>query len=338
MTKLKDVARQAGVSEATASLVLNNRPGVNVITRKRVLNAVEELGYSPNKLARGLALRKTNTIGLVITDIENPFFGSVARYCDEYIREGGYNLILSVSNDDLILEETIISNFIGERVDGVIVIPTQIPRENWFCFQQLEKHHIPFVFSTTYYEGFDADCVMTDLQDGSLQLTRYLLSLGHRRILFLVSTYRSMAISKLRIAGYMQAFRSAGLTYDTSWIVECGKNDFYHGYKSTLEALKECVPDAVIAINDIMALGAKRALQELGYRIPDDISVAGYDDVIFSSILEIPLTTVRQDIPRICRETVKLLMDKIHKGNRHSHLIKIKPELIIRKSTAPCHP
>jgi LacI family transcriptional regulator len=334
MVKLKDVARKAGVSEATASLVLNKRPGVSIRTRKKVLEAAQNMGYSPNKLARSLALRKTNTVGLVVTDIENPFFGSVTRYCDEYIRDRGYNLILSISNDDLIQEEQIINNFISERVDGVIVVPTQIPRQNWFCFKQLEKHRIPFVFSTTYYDGINADCVMTDLQEGSFQLTKYLIELGHRKILFLVSAYRSMAISKLRIAGCMQAFENVGLFYDTSWIIECKKNDYHHGYRATLEALKERIPDSVIAINDIMALGAKRALQELGYRIPDDISVAGYDDVIFSSVSEIPLTSVKQDIPSISRETVNLLMEKIQRKNTYlNRVIKIKPELIVRKST-----
>ncbi len=336
MIKLKDVALLAKVSEATASLVMNKRPGVNERTRERVLKAAKELGYTPNSIARGLAMRKTNTIGLVVTDIENPFFGTCTRCIDENTRNENYNLILSVSNDDLYLEEQIIYNFIGKRVDGIIIIPTHMLRSDLSYFEQLEKHNIPYVFSTTFYPGIKSDCVMTDLEEGSYQLTKYLIELGHRKIFFLVSNNRNVAISKLRIDGYMRAFKEADFPVNEKWIVSCRRNDFYSGYYSSLKAVRQEKPDAIMAINDIMALGAKRAIIELGYKIPDDISVAGYDDVIFSTIPEIPLTTVRQDIPQICRKTVNILIDKMNDKNTTNKIHKIRPELVLRKSTGIC--
>ena len=333
MVKLIDVARRAGVSVATASLVMNRRPGVNNKTRVRVLTAAKDLGYSPNNRARGLALRKTNTLGLVVTDIENPFFGSIIRYIDEYTRVAGYNLILSVSNDDIDLEDRIIMTFIGERVDGVIVIPTLFHRDDMSCFQQLEKHSIPYVFLTSYYPGVKCDCIMSDLRTGSYDLATYLLGLGQRVIYMLVSHDRNAVPSKLRIEGCRKAFEEYGLHFHDEWIVECQKSDFQNGYARTMEVVKHKKPDAVIAINDILALGAKKALKELGFRIPQDMSVAGYDDVVYSSISEIPLTTVRQPSQEICRETVEVLLTRIAGKKTSMQFHMIRPELVVRRST-----
>lgn len=337
MIKLKDVANRAGVSEATASLVMNKRKGVKEETREKVLKAARKLGYNPNSIARGLAMQKSHTIGLVVTDIENPFFGSVTRYINENIRDEGYNLILSVSNDNLQREQEIINEFIHKRVDGVIVIPTQFPREDFSLFADLKRHDIPYVFSTTYYEEVTGDCVMTDLEAGSYKLTCYLLELGHKKIMFLVSCNRDVLISKLRISGYKKAFQEKGLSWNKDWIIECEMNDFHHGYINTARILKEKEkPDTVIAINDIMALGAMKAIREAGYKIPADISVAGYDDVVFSSIAETPLTTVKQDIPEICSQTVDILLDKINDEHSFRGIKTIKPELTIRESTGKC--
>jgi len=336
MVKLIDVARKARVSEATASLALNRKPGVKPQTRERVLKAAKSLGYSPNTLARGLATRRTHSLGLVVTDIENPFFGSLTRYIDEYSLAAGYNLILSVSNDQLELEARIVQDFIGKRVDGVILVPALLPRRDLSYFETLKRHRIPLVFSTSYYTGVPCDCVMTDLEEGSYALSRYLLDLGHRDILLLVSNNREVAPSKLRIQGYCRAFEERGLTPDRKRVVESEHTDFECGYTTTLRVLKRGKPDAVMAINDIMALGAKRAIKELGYAIPEEISVAGYDDVIFSSIPEIPLTTVRQNVRQIGRQTVELLFNQIRGKPAAARVHWVAPSLVIRKSTSAC--
>ena len=336
MIKLKDVARRARVSEATASLALNRKKGVNAMTRDRVLKAAETLGYTPNTIARGLATRRTHTIGLVVTDIENPFFGSTTRFVDEFVRERGYTLVLSVSNDELELEERIISYFIGKRVEGAIVVPTISLRRDFSCFANLQRHKIPFVQATTYYPGLESGCVMTDLRKGSYQLGEYLLGLGHRDILFLASHDSTVPVSSLRIDGLQRAMTEANIPSDHLLVVECERASFSCGYATTLKALEQRKPDSIVAINDITALGAERAAREKGLSIPRDVSVCGYDDVIFSRISEMPLTTVKQDIKQICRKTVDTLFDMI-KGNASAcKIYKILPELVIRESTGPC--
>jgi LacI family transcriptional regulator len=336
MIKLKDVAKKAKVSEATASLVLNRRKGVNSATRERVLVAAQALGYTPNSIARGLAMRRTRSIGLVVTDIENPFFGSVTRFVDEFTLARDCTLVLSVSNNDLELEEKIISYFIGKRVEGVIIVPTISRRTGFSYFQDLDRHKIPYIFLTTYYPGVDADCVMADLKKGSLQLARYLIGLGHRDILFLASNDRTVPVSSLRIDGVQSAFSEAGLSADSIRVVECDKANFSCGYAVTQTELGRGKPDAIIGVNDIVALGAERAVRDMGYSIPGDISVCGYDDVIFSRISEVPLTTVKQDVKQICRKAVDVLFDRIGGAHTVKRIHKIAPELVIRQSTGPC--
>jgi LacI family transcriptional regulator len=281
-------------------------------------------------------MSRTRSIGLVVTDIENPFFGSVTRFVDEFILARDCTLVLSVSNDEPELEEKIISYFIGKRVEGVIIVPTISRRTNFSYFKDLDRHKIPFVFATTYYPGVAGDCVMTDLKKGSFQLARYLIGLGHRDVLFLASHDRTVPVSSLRIEGVQRAFAEAGLSGDGIRVVECDKANFSCGYAVTQAELGRGKPDAIIGVNDIVALGAERAVRDMGYSIPGDISVCGYDDVIFSRISEIPLTTVKQDVKQICRKAVDVLFDRIQGARALNKIHKIAPEMVVRLSTGPC--
>lgn len=333
--KLVDVAEKASVSTATASLVFNDRPGVNKETRERVLRVAAELGYLPNNVARNLAMKSSSTLGLVITDIENPFFGSLTRYIDEYSHKQGYSLIISVSNDEPAEENRIIEGFIGDKVAGVLVVPTQVTRSEFNIYETLKKRHIPCVFSTTYYPRAEGDCVMTDLETGSYRLTKYLLELGHRAIYYLVSMDPEAPIRSLRLAGYRRAYEELGLELNPSWVIQCHKPDYQTGYRESLRLLGSKKPDAIIAINDVMALGARRAIRERGLAIPRDISIAGYDDHIYSVISDIPLTTVHQNIEEIARLSVELLILRIEGATQPSELRYIVPELMVRESTGP---
>jgi DNA-binding LacI/PurR family transcriptional regulator len=333
MVKLSDVAEQAGVSSATVSLVFNERPGVNAETREHVLAVAAKLGYVPNNVARNLAMKRSRTVGLVVTDIENPFFGSLTRYIDNYATKQGYTLILAVSNDEPREEDRIIGNFIGDRVAGVIVVPCQLHRTEFKIYDTLRKRGIPFVFSTTFYPGLPGDCVMTDLGLGSYRLTKYLLDLGHREIAHLVSTDREAPICKFRIAGYAKAFQEKGLEFDPSLIVACDKPDFHSGYLAARRLFGNRKPGALIAINDVLALGAKKAIREQGWSIPGDMSVAGYDDLIYSSIADIPLTSVRQNIEEIARLSMKMLVERIEGSAVDREPVLVMPDLMVREST-----
>lgn len=333
MVKLKDVADALGVSEATVSLALNERPGVNAETRKKVQEAAQRLGYTPNHIARGLAMNRTHTLGLIITDIENPFFGTLTKHIDEAARESGYGLVFSVSNNEIDEEESILATFIGKRLDGVIVVPSVYHRRDTEIFQRMNGSKLPFVFATSYYPGLSADCVMTDLAKGSYELTKYLLDQGYRRIGFLSTTDRVTPPTRLRLSGYYKALEHAGLPKESRRIIECHRPDYFSGY-DTVAALDVAeLPEAIVAINDILALGAQHALLERGLRIPEDISVAGYDDVIFSSLSEIPLTTVRQDIPHLAKTAVEMLVARVENRKTPTKSVRISPELVIRSST-----
>lgn len=339
MIKLKDVAATAGVSTATVSLVLNKKPGVNAKTREKVLQVSRRLGYTPNSIAQRLATQRSRTIGVIVTDIENPFFATVAKYLDEHIKEAGYGLIFEISNDDLTREENSIRDLIGKRVEGLVIVPTlRKLRSDFSIFDQLRALGIPCVFLTSYYPGLDCHCVMTDLERGSYLITRHLIAQGHRDIAFLALHDPRVIPAALRIKGFMRALREEKCTFRDDMIVRCREPSFRSGYEKTASLIKKRKPDAIMAINDILALGAKRALNEAGYNVPGDIAVAGFDDVIFASISEVPLTTVKQDVPELCKLAVRDLMALLARkdpSRRRFVFRSVPPKLIVRASTSP---
>jgi len=337
MVKLKDVAASAGVSTATVSLVLNKKPGVNATTREKVLRASRALGYTPNGIAQRLATKRSRTIGLIVTDIENPFFATVTKYMDQYTKAAGYGLIFEISNDDLEREENSIRDFIGKMVEGLVIVPTlRTLRQDFSIFDRLRSLGIPCVFLTSYYPGHQCHCVMTDLERGSNLMTRHLLSLGHRNIVLLAPDDTRVVPAALRINGFKNALRDGGCAFTEEMIVRCGEPNFTNGYEKTASLIRRRKPDAIMAINDILALGAKRAVNEAGYRVPEDIAVAGFDDVVFASISEVPLTTVKQDVPEMCRLAVRDLMTLLAAADPYRKRLQartLRPELIVRAST-----
>ncbi|MFA5468228.1 MAG: LacI family DNA-binding transcriptional regulator [Sphaerochaetaceae bacterium] len=331
---LKDVAKKANCSEATVSLVINNRPGVNKQTRERVLRIAKELGYVPNSIARSLALQKTSTLGLLITDIENPFFGSLVHHISVAARNKGYSLIVSTSDDNHDKENENLGVFLNRKVDGVIVVPTQKIPEDFSLFRIYKKNNVPLLFSVSYYPAIESDRVLTDYAKGSFQLTRYLLELGHREIVFLIGADREAPINKDRIEGYLHAYSEAHLENNPANIFHCSQPTYFEGYRATMNILqKDKLPDAIIGINDVLALGAKKAASQLGLKVPQDISIAGYDDVMYASLLEKPLTTVKQDIQEIAKKSVDFLLQRIKQPNKPFEQIFIQPELIVRDTT-----
>ncbi len=337
MVTLKEVAAAAGVSTATVSLVLNNKPGVNAKTKEKVLEISKTLGYTPNGIAQQLATRRSLTIGLIVTDIENPFFAAVTKYLDQFTKEAGYGLILEISDDDLDREETSIRDLIGKMVEGFVIVPTlRKLRQDFSIFDRLRALGIPYVFLTSYYPGHDCNCVMTDLEQGSYLVTKHLIGLGRRDIVLLAPHDPRVVPAALRINGFKKALRDGGCAFREDMIVRCKEPNFRCGYERTASFIKRRKPDAIMAINDILALGAKRAVSEAGYQVPQDIAVAGFDDVIFSSISEVPLTTVKQDVPEMCRLAIQDLMALLvlkDPYKRRFFFRSLRPELIVRAST-----
>lgn len=333
---LKDIAKKAGVSEATVSLVLNNKSVVNIRTRERVLKCMEEMNYRPNPLARGLALRKSMTIGLVCPDSENPYYGRLMKLLGHYCNKYGYSLVLGVSNNNPEIETRIMENFVDKQYDGIIVMPLNIRKNDSKIFAEVQKNRIPIVFCTSYYTGFKKDCVLTDYAEGSYLLTKHLLERGHRKLWYFVTNDKKLPVARERILGYKKAYDEMGLIVEDDWVVGCDSISVEYGYskaKQLLEAGKR--PDGILALNDYMAYGIKKAILECGYRIPEDISLAGYDDVFYQLITDQPLTTVHQKMDSLASNTVELLMQKMNKDfeSEKPILQLISPSLVVRGTT-----
>jgi LacI family transcriptional regulator len=335
MVTLKDIAKLAGVSESTVSLCLNDKSTVNYKTCKHVKEIARQLGYTPNAIAKSLAKQRSQTIGLVVPDIENPYFGRLIRCIDEHLTKLQYTLIVATSNDCLSNEHRIIENFISNRVEGVIIAPVNKPVKELNYIQKLNKNEIKYIFSTAYYPNIPASCVMVDLEKGTYDLVGNLISQGHRKIYFLTGDPETIPTSA-RIKGYEKAFDKHGLVVDKSKFVICSQPNFEQAYVATQSMLKsEKQIDAIITINDIMAMGALRALVENRIKIPEEISLAGYDNVIFSNIATIPITTVHQDIEGIAVTAVDMLINmNSEELSQNKHLL-LQPQLVIRESTGP---
>lgn len=333
---LKDIADRLGLSQATVSLALNNRPIVNAKTRQRVLDCVRDMNYTPNMFARGLATQRSMMIGLVCPDTENPCYGSLVKHFSECCNSLGYSLIVSVSNDDTATEAKCIQGFLDRMCDGIIIMPINARENPDSGFVNLVKSSTPFVYCVSYYQGGEDNCVMTDYEDGSYQLTHYLLTHGHRSLWYLVASDMQVPAAKLRLDGYRRAYAQQGIPLDPDWIIPCDNINFRRGYEKIYDLLgQRSAPDGILSINDYTTFGVCRAVQERGLRIPEDISIAGYDDVFYAKIAGIPLTTVRQDLEGIAKNGLNLLLRQISSERESAQYVErlLRPTLIVRDTT-----
>jgi LacI family transcriptional regulator len=262
----------------------------------------------------------------------NPYYGAAVKYCGKYINESGFNILFAFSNDDQSNENDIVNQFISQRVAGILIAPTNQGNMKTNYIDNLKRSEIPFLYFTSYYNDVDAPYSMINLESGSYQLIRYLLDLGHKEIFFL-SSDKEMVSTKTRINGYIRAFKERGLVVDEDYFVNCKHVTFEQSVLSTESLLKSNRKiDAIVTMNDVMALGSLRVLLDNGIEIPDQISLAGYDDVLFSNISAIPITTVKQDLKRLCNISVDMLVNMINNGVRPENVM-LQPELIVRRST-----
>ena len=330
--KMEDIARETGVSQATVSLALAGSPLVSEKTKKKVREAAERMGYSPNAAARSLVSRTSKTFGLIVPEISNPYFGELAREIAANVRKHGCNLLIATSNDSHEMERDIIDQFVSDRVRGVFMAPTSNNNIDMDFLYKLEKNDIRLLFVTSYYHAIKAPCVMVNLEKGSYDLVSYLLDMGHRDI-YMLGADKLMMPTSSRLEGYRRAFGSRGLAVDEKKFINCISTTFERAYSIAQQMLCEAANiDAIVCINDIMALGVLRALLDSNIQVPQQISVAGYDDVIFSSVSAIPITTVRQDIKALGSLAVDTLIGD--NGCWHDRRYFIEPELIVRRSTS----
>jgi LacI family transcriptional regulator len=331
----EDVARMAGVSRATVSYVINNRTDGNVRiseeTRCRVLEAIEELGYRPNVLARSLRRGQTHTIGMIVPDNTNPFFAEVARGVEDTSFEQGYSVILCNSDSDLD-KELLYTNVLAEkRVDGILFVAVGMSAER-ICV--LQERRMPVVVVDRDIPGVTVDSVMTANERGGWLATRHLIELGHRRIAFIAGP-SDVTPSAERVTGYRQALREADIPVDEALIL---KGDFQYesGYQATHQLLSiDDSPTAIFACNDLMAIGTISAAVGLGRQIPADLSVVGFDDVPLACFANPSLTTVVQPKYEIGVVAATMLLERMQDPDRPPHRKMLDTELVVRQSTAP---
>jgi len=328
---LSEIARLAGVSKATVSAVMNNKPNVSWKTKQKVLQLVRRFNYIPNDLARSLVSNQTGIIGLVVRDITNPFYSKVTIAVEEVANKNQYGLILCNSKDEYLKEKEQIYILKKKRVDGIIIFLLEDNPSLHHIFD-LVKEKYPFVIVGHRVKGLDVDYINSDDESGAYEAVKYLISVGHRKIAHLIGP-SGCAASLSRLRGYKRALHEAGIKVPQHFVITGGSNlnSGYHTAKSLLSLKNR--PTAIFAYNDLVAVGVFKASRELGLRIPDDIAVVGFDDIELAEFLSVPLTTVRQPMYELGKKSAKLLFDRITQKENVSPIeITLKTSLVVRKS------
>jgi len=327
---MRDVAEKAELSVSTVSHVINNTRAVSNESRQRVRSAMEELGYKPNALARSLRRRKTNTVGMIVPDSANPFFAEVARAIEDASFAHNYSVILCNSEGDLEKQQAYTNVLIENRVAGILFVAAGISTE---LVNDLEQRRVPLVVVDREVPGVEVDTVLTNHDQGGYLATQHLVELGHRRIACIAGN-SEVSPSAERVTGYRRSLDANSLAYDENLVVK-GNFRYESGFEATTQLLAlDAPPSAIFACNDLMAVGCISAASRLGIRVPDELSVVGFDDVRLASFTNPPLTTVAQPIAEIGALATKMLLERMSDLDADSHFERLDTELRVRRSTA----
>ncbi|HZU56340.1 MAG TPA: LacI family DNA-binding transcriptional regulator [Actinocrinis sp.] len=332
---LSDVARRAGVHQATASRALNpaSRHLVNHATAERVLAAARELGYVPNAIARGLRTSRTGTVGVIIPDLMNPLFPPIVRGIEDVLAQEGYTALLANTDNDEQRERALFESLVTRRVDGFIVATA---RRTHPLLDEAARRGLKVVLVYRGTDRTDFCAVTADDWLGITLATEHLIELGHRRIGHLAGP-QDVYTGSIRARSFNEALRSHDQDVPAEHIVVCDAYSEAAGVSGTRRLLDQA-PDltAIVAANDLLALGACDVLRERGLRCPDQVSVTGFNDMPFADKFDPPLTTVRVPHYDLGAEAGRLLLDQLTRSGPHpTKRLSLTPTLIKRGSTAP---
>jgi LacI family transcriptional regulator len=328
MTTIREVAKEANVSTATVSHVINGTRFVDPETKERVRLAIKTLGYRPNMLARSLRRRETRTIGLIVPDNANPFFADFARVVEDAGFAEGYSVILCNSDRSETKEETYIDVLLAKRVDGLILISST---DRLDLLQHVRDAGVPMVVVDRDPGDLSVSQVLVSNEQGGYLAGQYLASLGHRRVGCIGGSSRANP-SWGRVRGLARALREAGADLPPEAVVQ-GDFRFASGESAMRELLdRDLGLTAVFAANDLMALGAMITLRRAGLRVPDDISLIGFDNIMLAATMIPALTTIEQPINELGQATVRLLIDQIAKRTSEPGVAWVQTRLIERES------
>ncbi len=328
---IEDVARHAGVSIRTVSRVINQRPDVAPLTRNRVQAVIEQLGYRPNTLARSMITGQTMTIGVVLPDIANPFFSRAIRGCEDFLNQAGYSIFLCNTDEDLEKEQEYLALLLDRRVDGVIVWGS---RGEGDVLAATVGTELPVV--TVDCHAFDGNVVNINVQNhkGAQIATNHLLDVGHQRIGFLAGPVTRLT-AKRRLNGYLEAMAAAGLSPLVAPLVGEAIPSVLQGYEGAKQLLVAATrPTALFAYNDLMAAGALLAARYLNLRVPDDVAIVGFDDILMAAMMDPPLTTIRIPQYELGRLTGEKTLDLLTGRISSPETIDFRVDLHVRASSA----
>lgn len=319
-----DVAKLANVSKATVSRVLNNNPKVNHEIRKRVVDAIEELGYRPSAIARNLANSTSNMIGLILPDITNPFFPLLARGIEDASHRLGYTVFISNTDNDPKIEQEYIHKMVQQQVGGVILIASTLEEEKVNDLIQLQT---PFVLCDRFISNTPFDSVSIDHYKAAFEVVSYFIEQGHERIAHIAGPSMVQS-SDTRREAYLDAMKEAGL----SPCIRSGSFSYETGFTQMNEIVEEYRPSAVFAANDLIAFGAINAVQCRGLKVPENVAFIGCDDILFAQMCTPPLSTISLPAYRIGVTAVELLNDRIKGVRKEAKQVILEHQFVKRQS------
>lgn len=338
---IRDIAKQCGVGVSTVSRAINNHPDINPETKKMILEVIEETGFIPNNSARNLKRTDAKCIAVLVKGITNPLFSSMIKIIEEEMQRSRYALVLRHVEEQEDEIDVALELEKEKRLRGIVFLGGKFEHSE----EKLRKLKVPFIFSTIgvnvpdQMNKVEFSNIAVDDRMESQKMTEYLLKLGHRRIA-LITERSDLPIGRLRTEGFRRAFDKYGISAPEELICYVQENiDHYsmeNGYltaKKLLESGQEVT--AIYAVADSLAIGACRAVLEAGKRIPEDISVAGYDGIELGEYYNPRLTTIKQPVEEIAKKTIRLLLDVIGERKEHQQII-FPAELVVGESTGPC--
>lgn len=326
---IDDVAKHAGVSRATVSRVLNNNDRVDSKLRTRVLDAVQALNYQPNRAARRLRAQSSNVIGLVISDIQNPYFLSVTRGVEDGAYAQQMNLILCNSDEDVDKERMYVRVMEAERVAGLIIVPAH--SDNSADLNRLKNAGIPVILLDRGVNNVQVDTIRVDNEAGAFEAVQHLISIGHQRIATITGS-EYLTTGRDRYKGYRKVLKANHIPEDPS-LIKRGDFKTESGYRLANELMDSPnPPDAIFIANNLMSLGALRALRERTIRVPEDVAIVAFDDLPWSGELYAPLTAVSQPTYELGREAVSLLQRRLANPQAPFLTVVLQTTLIVRES------
>jgi LacI family transcriptional regulator len=330
MSTMKRVAERAGVSIATVSRVINRNGYVAPFLEEKVLLAMESLHYQPSALARGLRRQETQTVGVLVPQLAQPFFSSLAYVIERTLFARQYRAFLCSAEEDPEKESAYIEMLLRQRADGIILVPTGQSLAN---IERLLRINVPVVLVDRDLPGLNVDRILSNNFGGAYQVCRHLIELGHNRIGVIAAPQHSGSMAR-RLAGVKKALSEVGIELKDELAVIGATEQFELGFAATQRLLRlPTPPTAVIALTDVIGVGALHAAWKAGLVLPRDMSVTGFDDVVLASYTLPELTTVAQPVTEMGEQAVQRLLERIHNSGLEARRTVLATRLVVRSST-----